>query len=154
MSCKRLIVNQKMRLLYSYTIVISEESQPLHMQDIFFEKFLLRVVSNDYLCFPFLTMSIINVLDKPLVDNILEFYFFANILVFLTWKARLSFTLTSRIIELSMPPLAREECQILYCGTYFWTIKVPQDCTWGCRAILKLRSEVRRFIKFDVGDGS
>ena len=69
MSCKRLIVNQKMRLLYSYTIVISEESQPLHMQDIFFEKFLLRVVSNDYLCFPFLIMSIINVLDKPLVDN-------------------------------------------------------------------------------------
>jgi len=36
----------------------------------------------------------------------------------------------------------------------FWTIKVPQDCTWGCRVVLKLRSEVRRFIKFDVGDGS
>ena len=38
--------------------------------------------------------------------TIREFYFFANILVFLTWTAQLSFTLTSRIVELSLPPLA------------------------------------------------
>ena len=42
---------------------------------------------------------------------------------------------------------------ILSHGRYFWTIKVPRDCTWGGRAVLKLRGEARRFIKFDVGDG-
>ena len=42
---------------------------------------------------------------------------------------------------------------ILSHGRYFWTIKVPRDCKWGGRAVLKLRGEVRSFIKFDVGDG-
>ena len=38
-----------------------------------------------------------------------EFYFFANILEFITWTAQHSFTSTSRIFELSMPPLALKE---------------------------------------------
>jgi hypothetical protein len=38
-------------------------------------------------------------------------------------------------------------------GKSFWTIKIPQDCTWGWRTLLKLREEVRRFIKFEVVDG-
>ena len=82
-----------------------------------------------------------------------EFYFFANILEFITWTVQHSFTSTSRIFELSMPPLALRGVLALPRGKYFWTIKVPQDCTWGQRAVLKLRSEVTRFIKFDVGDG-
>ena len=38
-------------------------------------------------------------------------------------------------------------------GKCFWTIKIPQECTWSWRAILKLRDEVRKFIRFEVGDG-
>ena len=38
-------------------------------------------------------------------------------------------------------------------GKFFWTLKIPQECTWSWRAILKLRDEVRKFIKFEVGDG-
>ena len=38
--------------------------------------------------------------------TIWEFNFFANILVFLTGTAQLSFTLISRIVVLSLPPLA------------------------------------------------
>ena len=38
--------------------------------------------------------------------TIWAFYFFASILVFLTWAAQLSFTLTSMIVELSLLPLA------------------------------------------------
>ena len=41
--------------------------------------------------------------------NIWEFYFFANILEFITWIALHSFTSISRIVELSMPPLALKE---------------------------------------------
>ena len=53
-----------------------------------------------------------------------------------------------------MPPLAlRGVLDFTPMAKYFWTIKVPQHCTWGHRAILKFRSEFRRFIKFDVGDG-
>ena len=35
----------------------------------------------------------------------------------------------------------------------FWKVKIPQECTWSCGAILKLRYEARKFIKFEVGDG-
>ena len=38
-------------------------------------------------------------------------------------------------------------------GKCFWTPKIPQECTWSWRAILKLRDEVRKFIRFEVGDG-
>ena len=82
--------------------------------------------------------------------TIWEFYFFANILEFIT--AQHSFTSTSRIVELSMPGTERS-ARFYLMAKYFWTIKVPQDCTWCLRAVIKLRSEVRRFIKFDVGDG-
>jgi hypothetical protein len=38
-------------------------------------------------------------------------------------------------------------------GRCFWTVKVLQECTWGWRAILKLRGVARRFIEFEVWDG-
>ena len=38
-------------------------------------------------------------------------------------------------------------------GKCFWTVKKPQDCTWGWRTILKLRDDARRFLKYEVGDG-
>ena len=38
-------------------------------------------------------------------------------------------------------------------GKCFWTVKIPQECTWGWRALLKLMDEARKFIRFEVGDG-
>ena len=38
-------------------------------------------------------------------------------------------------------------------GKCFWTLKIPQEHTWSWRAILKLRDEVGKFIRFEVGDG-
>ena len=38
-------------------------------------------------------------------------------------------------------------------GKCFWIVKSPQECTWSCGAILKLRDEARKFIRFEVGDG-
>jgi len=38
-------------------------------------------------------------------------------------------------------------------GKCFWTVKIPQESTWGWREILKLRDEARKFIRFEVGDG-
>ena len=35
----------------------------------------------------------------------------------------------------------------------FWIVKSPQECTWSCGAILKLRDEARKFIRLEVGDG-
>ena len=37
-------------------------------------------------------------------------------------------------------------------GKCFWTVKIPQECTWGWRALLKLMDEARKFIRFEVGD--
>ena len=85
--------------------------------------------------------------------TIWEFYFFANILEFITWIDQHSFTSTLRIVELSMPLLALRGVLDFTHGKYFWTIKAPQDCAWGHKSVLKLRNEIRRFIKFDVGDG-
>uniref|UniRef100_A0A2N9EXA1 Reverse transcriptase zinc-binding domain-containing protein n=1 Tax=Fagus sylvatica TaxID=28930 RepID=A0A2N9EXA1_FAGSY len=39
-------------------------------------------------------------------------------------------------------------------GRSFWIVKIPQDCSWGWRKLLKLRSEARRLLSFVVGDGS
>ena len=39
-------------------------------------------------------------------------------------------------------------------GKCFWTLKIPLECTWSWRAILKLRDEVRKFIRFEVGMGN
>ena len=38
-------------------------------------------------------------------------------------------------------------------GKCFWTVKIPQECTWSWRAILNLRDGARKFIRFEVGDG-
>jgi hypothetical protein len=32
-------------------------------------------------------------------------------------------------------------------------LKVPSDCTWGWRTMLKLREVARDFLKYEVGDG-
>ena len=52
-------------------------------------------------------------------------------LVFTTWIAQHSLTLTSRIVELSMPPLAMRGVQDLPHDRYFCTIKDPQDLYMG-----------------------
>ena len=36
----------------------------------------------------------------------------------------------------------------------FWTIKIPQDCTRGWRKMKKLRDEARKFLHYEVGDGT
>lgn len=44
--------------------------------------------------------------------------------------------------------------QYLIEGKCLWTIKIPQDCAWGWRSILKIRQEARQLVSFEVGDGS
>ena len=39
-------------------------------------------------------------------------------------------------------------------GRSFWTVKVPQSCSWGWRKLLKLRLEARDLLSHEVGDGS
>ncbi|XP_075663456.1 uncharacterized protein LOC142633065 [Castanea sativa] len=43
--------------------------------------------------------------------------------------------------------------KLSFAGKCFCTLKIPQERTWSWRAILKLRDEVRKFIRFEVGDG-
>ena len=38
-------------------------------------------------------------------------------------------------------------------GKCFWIVRIPQEFTWNWRAVLKLRDEARKFIRFEVGDG-
>jgi len=38
-------------------------------------------------------------------------------------------------------------------GRSFWSVNIPQDCSWCWRSLLKLRNVVRNFISFEVGDG-
>uniref|UniRef100_A0A2N9J3H3 Reverse transcriptase domain-containing protein n=1 Tax=Fagus sylvatica TaxID=28930 RepID=A0A2N9J3H3_FAGSY len=38
-------------------------------------------------------------------------------------------------------------------GRSFWTVKIPQDCSWGWRKLLKLRADARSLLSFEVGDG-
>ncbi|XP_059440872.1 uncharacterized protein LOC132173392 [Corylus avellana] len=35
----------------------------------------------------------------------------------------------------------------------FWSVGIPQNCSWSWRKILKLRSIAKRFLKFEVGHG-
>jgi hypothetical protein len=39
-------------------------------------------------------------------------------------------------------------------GRSFWSICIPQDCSWSWRKLLKLRDIAKLFLKFNVGDGS
>lgn len=38
-------------------------------------------------------------------------------------------------------------------GRSFWTVRIPQECSWGWRKLLKLRSEARCLLSHEVGDG-
>lgn len=38
-------------------------------------------------------------------------------------------------------------------GRSFWTLKLPSDCSWSWRKILKLRGEMRLFVKHKIGNG-
>jgi hypothetical protein len=35
----------------------------------------------------------------------------------------------------------------------FWSVGIPQSCSWSWRKILKLRDVAKRFLKFEVGSG-
>ena len=39
-------------------------------------------------------------------------------------------------------------------GRSFWTVKIPQDYTWGWRKLLNLRPAVRNLLSYEIGDGS
>jgi hypothetical protein len=39
-------------------------------------------------------------------------------------------------------------------GKSFWSIKIPQNCSWSWRKLLKLRNIAKAFIRFEVGDGT
>jgi hypothetical protein len=36
----------------------------------------------------------------------------------------------------------------------FWNVKLPQDCSWNWRKLLRIRHLARGFLKFEVGDGT
>jgi hypothetical protein len=38
-------------------------------------------------------------------------------------------------------------------GRSFWSINIPQNCSWSWRKILKLRGIAKRILKFEVGNG-
>jgi len=38
-------------------------------------------------------------------------------------------------------------------GRSFWSVSIPQSCSWCWRKVLKLRFIAKNFIKFEVGDG-
>jgi hypothetical protein len=35
----------------------------------------------------------------------------------------------------------------------FWNVKLPQDCSWTWRKLLRIQNLARDFLKFEVGDG-
>lgn len=39
-------------------------------------------------------------------------------------------------------------------GRCFWMVKVPQNCSWCWRKILKMRDVAKKFLRFMVGDGT
>jgi hypothetical protein len=39
-------------------------------------------------------------------------------------------------------------------GRSFWRVKIPSNCSWCWRKLLKLWEFARNCIKFEVGDGS
>uniref|UniRef100_A0A2N9HTC6 Reverse transcriptase domain-containing protein n=1 Tax=Fagus sylvatica TaxID=28930 RepID=A0A2N9HTC6_FAGSY len=39
-------------------------------------------------------------------------------------------------------------------GKSLWILKIPQECSWGWRKLLKSRIEVRKLISYEVGDGN
>lgn len=39
-------------------------------------------------------------------------------------------------------------------GRYFWQLKIPQNCSWCWRKILKMRGVAKKFLRFMVGDGT
>jgi len=38
-------------------------------------------------------------------------------------------------------------------GRSFWSVNIPQTCSWSWRKLLKLRSIAKNFLKHEVGDG-
>jgi hypothetical protein len=38
-------------------------------------------------------------------------------------------------------------------GRSFWSVNIPQDCSWRWRRLLKFQNIARNFISFEVGDG-
>jgi hypothetical protein len=38
-------------------------------------------------------------------------------------------------------------------GKNFWSVSIPQNCSWSWRMILKLREIAKRILKFEVGNG-
>jgi hypothetical protein len=38
-------------------------------------------------------------------------------------------------------------------GKSFWSVSIPQNCSWCWRKLLKMRNLARGFLKFEVGDG-
>jgi hypothetical protein len=39
-------------------------------------------------------------------------------------------------------------------GTCIWRLKIPQNCSWCWRMILKMRDVPKKFLRFMVGDGN
>jgi hypothetical protein len=35
----------------------------------------------------------------------------------------------------------------------FWSVSIPQNCSWSWKKILKLRDIAKRFLRFEVGNG-
>jgi hypothetical protein len=35
----------------------------------------------------------------------------------------------------------------------FWSVDIPQNCSWSWRKILKLGAKTKRFLRFEVGNG-
>jgi hypothetical protein len=38
-------------------------------------------------------------------------------------------------------------------GRSFWSVSIPQNCSWCWSKLLKMTSVARGFLKFEVGDG-
>jgi hypothetical protein len=53
-----------------------------------------------------------------------------------------------------MNPLEKIPGVATGCMMSFWTVKIPQFCSWGWRKLLNLRRDARDLISYEVGDGS